>query len=980
MRRLKLRRLVLAAWLCSGLLLGWLPRGARAQDPFDAMIQHDFEFAALQLNNTLAAITSTTSYPSTTRPDGSWNTTGASKWTSGFFPGALWLMYQRTGDSAWRSAAIQRQAGIAGQKTNAENHDIGFKIFTSFGNGYRLTNDDGYRQIILTAAGTLATRYDPDVGCIRSWGDIDDTDDFEVIIDNMMNLEILFWASKHGGTSEWYDMAASHALKTMTNHVRADGSTYHVVNYNPRTGDVKDKYTAQGADDESTWSRGQAWALHGFAIAYRETGDARFLQTARQTADYFIAHLPPDKVPYWDFELDSVQGEPRDSSAAAIAASGLLELGRIEADAGRAQTYLDSAKAILTSLSSPAYLAEGTGHRSILLHGTRNNNSGDADSHDTGLIYGDYYLIEALLRAPTQPVPTGTVTGRVTDRATGQPIVGAAITSSHGAATSDANGNYTIAGIAAGSQLLGASAAGYERAEQTVTVPANGSVTANFALDPVTSNPIKAITFEGGSLTGPSGADSVSGSGASLESAAPLKGAASARVRGVAYLTEGFTAADDFYASLYLRLDATPAASARIARISNGGTTIGNIVLNTNRTLQLRSGGTSIGGPSAALTLGTVYRLGLHQRKGSGANAVLEAFLAQGDAAFPAAPFASIGNGAWMTMANQIQLGATNSKAIDITLDDITLDAAAMPGPSGGTPPPTDTQPPTVPTGVVATALGPTEIRLTWNASSDNVGVAGYRVYRDGGAAPIATTASTSYVDGGRAPSTMYSYAVTAFDAAGNQSALSAPATATTPPPSGQPIKTITFEGASLTDPTNGVDSVSGTVARETASPLKGAASARVPNNANGYLTESFTGVDDLYVSFYVRLNARPATDARIALISNGGTTIGNLVLRSTGALRLRSGSTTIGADTAPLATGAIYRVGLRQRKGAGGNAVLEAFLAQGDAAFGAPFAALANGSWTSQADRLRFGATNGNVIDVTFDDVKLDAAAMTAP
>jgi unsaturated chondroitin disaccharide hydrolase len=964
------------------LLLGWVPGHALAQDPFETIVQHDFAFAASQLNTTLAAVASNR-YPSTTRPDGSWNTTDASDWTSGFFPGSLWLMYQRTGAGSWQAAAAQRQAAIEGQKTDSSTHDVGFKIFTSFGNGYRLTADEAYRQVALTAAASLAKRYSSTVGCIRSWGSISDMTNFKVIIDNMMNIELLFWASKNGGKSEWYDMAVSHALKTRLNHVRADGSTYHLVTYNPTNGAVKSKDTVQGYNAESTWSRGQAWAIYGFTVAYRETGDPRFLETARQTADYFITHLPADKIPYWDFELPNTAGQPRDSSAAAIAASGLLELGRIETDTARKQSYVDSAKAILTSLSSPAYLAEGTGYKSILLHGTRNNNSGSTDGHDTGLIYGDYYFLEALLRAPSQPVPTGTVTGRVTDRSSGRPITGATIASSRGATTTNTNGEYTIVGIAAGSQTIAASATGYARAEQTVAVPVNGSVTVDFALSLVPGAPIKAITFESNSLTGPNGADSVAGSGASLETSAPLKDRASARVQGTAYLQQGFTGVDDFYVSLYLKLSATPASSARVIRIVNAGTTVGNLLLTSNRTLQLRNGSSTIGSSSPALTLETVYRIGLHQKKSSANNAVLEAFFAQGDADF-IAPFAALTSGTWTTQASQIQFGATNGNAISAVFDDVGLDAAVMPGPGGGTPPTPDTQPPTAPTSLAAIALSASQIRLTWSAATDNIGVAGYRVYRDGGAAPIAlVTTGTSHVDGGLLPATTYSYRVAAFDAAGNQSPLSAPASATTlatpPPPTGQPIKTITFEGSSLGDPANGVDSVSGSVARETASPIKGLVSARIPNDASSYLTENFAGVDKLFVSFYFRMNARPATDVRIAFISNAGTTLANVVLRPTGALRLRVGTTTIGADTAPLAVGTVYRVGLHEKKGSAANALLEGFLAVGDTAFGAPFAALATGSWTTQADRLRFGATNGNALDATFDDIKLDAAAMPA-
>jgi unsaturated chondroitin disaccharide hydrolase len=366
-----------------------------AADPLDATIAHDFDFAARQLTATTGAL-SATRYPSTTAASGAWTTTGASDWRSGFLPGALWLMYERTGDPAWKTRATKWQAGVESQKNDTSTHDVGFKIFTSFGNGYRLVAPprEAYRRVILTAAGSLAKRYSSVVGSIRSSGSTTDPT-FRVIVDNMMNLELLFWASRHGGSAAWWDMAVSHALRTRQNHIRADGSTYQVVNYDSASGAVRSKATSQGLNTESTWSRGQAWAIYGFTMAYRFTHDASFLDTARSTADYLIAHLPADHVPWWDLELPSTVGQPRDSSAAAIAASGLLELSGLENDAARASTYFAAARSILESLSSPAYLAEGTTNAAVLLHGTQNSNNGNAN---TGLIYGDYYLLEALLR------------------------------------------------------------------------------------------------------------------------------------------------------------------------------------------------------------------------------------------------------------------------------------------------------------------------------------------------------------------------------------------------------------------------------------------------------------------------------------------------------------------------------------------------------------------------------------------------------
>src|SRR3954451_4737581 len=386
-----------------------------ATDPFDAVLAHDFTFAAARLDAAARAIGSA-SYPTTTSSTGGWNTAPASDWRSGFFAGALWLMYERTGDPAWKARGEARTTGLRSQQADTSSHDVGFKIFTSFGNAYRLTlpSNDAYRQVILTAAGSLASRYSPTVGSVRSWGATTDPS-FQVIIDNMMNLELLFWAAQHGGSPAWQDMAVSHALKTRDNHVRADGSTYQLVVYDSATGAVKSRGTHQGANAESTWSRGQAWAVYGFTMAYRYTHDVRFLDTARRTADFFLSHLPPDKVPYWDLELASTTGQPRDSSAAAIAASGLLELSRLDTDAARGATYFEAAKAILTSLSSPAYLAEGTATASILRHGTQNQPAG---SFDTGLIYGDYYFLEALLRfeqitgGPTSDTTPPSVSGR----------------------------------------------------------------------------------------------------------------------------------------------------------------------------------------------------------------------------------------------------------------------------------------------------------------------------------------------------------------------------------------------------------------------------------------------------------------------------------------------------------------------------------------------------------------------------------------
>ncbi|TMK64364.1 MAG: hypothetical protein E6G53_08780 [Actinobacteria bacterium] len=372
------------------------PASTAGDDPLLGMVNRDLHFARQQLRRTLVEVPAG-AYPQETGPDGRWTTTGPGRWTSGFLAGSLWLMYQASGDPSWSRAAGARQAGLAGEQSNRSTHDLGFILFDSFGKGYRLTAADSYRRVVLGAARSVASRYRRSVRAIRSWNNPPRTprSDFRVVIDSLMNLDLLFWASQHGGGHRLASKARKHALRTARVQVRPNGSTYHLVIYNGRTGAVKRRTTAQGYRSSSTWSRGQAWALYGFGTVYADTRDARMLEAARRTADYFLAHLPADRVPYWDFNAPGIPHEPRDSSAAAIAASGLLQLSQLESDPDRAERYLATAREILSSLSSKRYLAAGTASRSILLHGTADRPSGH---YNTGLIYGDYYFIEALLR------------------------------------------------------------------------------------------------------------------------------------------------------------------------------------------------------------------------------------------------------------------------------------------------------------------------------------------------------------------------------------------------------------------------------------------------------------------------------------------------------------------------------------------------------------------------------------------------------
>src|SRR6266853_1769795 len=354
-----------------------------------------------QLTDTLA-YTSTSQFPVSTNPanGNKWNLAAPSYWTSGFFPGELWIMYEKMLSSSWLTRAQAQTATMQSQDVNAPDHDIGFKILGSYGNSYRIGRNPADMTVIQTAANAMATNLwrafpTPGTGVIESWPNYDSH--ITVIIDNMMNLELLFLAAQNGGDPNWYNMAVSHALKTMQNHVRADGSTYHVVDYNT-DGTVFSKFTVQGAGTETTWSRGQAWGLYGFTMTYRYTKDPRFLTTAQQLADYFINNLPADFVPYWDFSKSGTA--PRDSSAAAIAAAGLLELSTFVATQADKDRYRTAALNIQTSLSSASYLGDRLATDGILLHGSANVPGGDSDK---SLVYGDYYFIQGCYRAKTPP-------------------------------------------------------------------------------------------------------------------------------------------------------------------------------------------------------------------------------------------------------------------------------------------------------------------------------------------------------------------------------------------------------------------------------------------------------------------------------------------------------------------------------------------------------------------------------------------------
>jgi uncharacterized protein YyaL (SSP411 family) len=316
-------------------------------------------------------------------------------WTSGFFSGELWYLYEYTGKDEWLQAARTFNAKMEPEQWNGKTHDMGFKMYCSYGNGYRLTKDETYKNILVQSAKTLSTRFRPITGVMRSWDHSTDKWSFPVIIDNMMNLELLFFATRVTGDSSFHKIAVSHAKTTMKNHFRADNSSYHVLEYDTLTGKVLKKNTHQGYAHESAWSRGQAWGLYGYTMCYRESGDRSFLEQAEKIARYIFAHpnLPKDLIPYWDFNAPAIPDEPRDVSAAAVTASALYELSQYSRNG---KDYLAKANMIVENLASHYTSPVGKNKGFILLHST---GSKPANSEvDVPLCYADYYFLEALLR------------------------------------------------------------------------------------------------------------------------------------------------------------------------------------------------------------------------------------------------------------------------------------------------------------------------------------------------------------------------------------------------------------------------------------------------------------------------------------------------------------------------------------------------------------------------------------------------------
>ncbi|MCD0468983.1 glycoside hydrolase family 88 protein [Flavobacterium sp. JAS] len=359
-------------------------------------IKKQFEYCANQASQTLKVIPNDGTSPrSIATGSKEWKFVDYKDWTSGFWPGELWYLYEATGDKKWEKDADKFSRFLKPLSVSkANDHDLGFQIFNSFGNGYRLTKNPAYKDVILKTADTLATLFNPKVGTIQSWPH-NKMGGHNTIIDNMMNLELLFWASKNGGNKKLYDIAVKHAETTMNNHFRPDYSSYHVIIYDYETGKKIKGRTAQGYSDDSMWARGQAWAIYGFTMVYRETKDPKFLDFAHKVARVYLDRLTTDNlIPYWDFNAPGIPNEPRDASAAAIVSSALIELSSYTKDETLKNEYLTKSKKMIVSLSD--HYQSHDVNSAFLLHSTGHKPGGS--EIDCSINYADYYYLEALLR------------------------------------------------------------------------------------------------------------------------------------------------------------------------------------------------------------------------------------------------------------------------------------------------------------------------------------------------------------------------------------------------------------------------------------------------------------------------------------------------------------------------------------------------------------------------------------------------------
>lgn len=366
------------------------------QESMKQLSDRVFEVAEYQFTEMDKTLTDTT-VPKSTR-FGVLVPSESKSWTSGFYPGSLWYTYLYTGNEDIKALAEKNTEKLYIETQIVRSHDIGFMVNCSYGNAYRITGDEKYREPFINAAHLLTTRFNPNVGLTLSWNQSKKRPwTYPVIIDNMMNLELLTKAHKLCGVDSLYNVAVTHANTTMKNHFRPDYTTWHVVDYDPETGAVNMKVTHQGYSDDSAWARGQAWAVYGYTMMFREVGDEAYLTLAENIARMLLGKLPEDGIPYWDFDSPDIPDAQRDASAGAIMASSFIELAGYTQDKTLSKELMEMAETQIRTLASPEYLAEkGRNGHFLLKHSVGSYPSNT--EVNVPLTYADYYFLEALLR------------------------------------------------------------------------------------------------------------------------------------------------------------------------------------------------------------------------------------------------------------------------------------------------------------------------------------------------------------------------------------------------------------------------------------------------------------------------------------------------------------------------------------------------------------------------------------------------------
>jgi rhamnogalacturonyl hydrolase YesR len=365
------------------------------EETIDDLAHRVFKLAATQVR-IMDGLLEENECPRSLNPDGSLMKSTIWWWCSGFYPGTVWLAYEYTGEESLMDIALRHTVKLDSIRFRTNDHDVGFQLNCSYGNAFRLTGREDFKSVLHDGAHSFATRLNPTIGCTRSWDYDGRPWDFPVIIDNMMNLELLLKVGQMYAEPDLCNVAVSHADVTMRNHFREDGSSWHLVDYDPVTGNVNKKQTVQGYSDDSAWSRGQSWGLYGFTMMYQYTRDEKYLRHAVKVADYLLPRLPEDGVPYWDYDDPDIPDAPRDASAAAIMASALVSLSEL-VEVERSGKYLSAAENIVRTLASEEYLAEeGTNCGFILKHGVGFLKAGS--EVDVPLTYSDYYFLEAIMK------------------------------------------------------------------------------------------------------------------------------------------------------------------------------------------------------------------------------------------------------------------------------------------------------------------------------------------------------------------------------------------------------------------------------------------------------------------------------------------------------------------------------------------------------------------------------------------------------